>query len=182
LVSQTNTILQIKPVTNQVECHPFFAQEKLRAFMVSRGVIMTGYSPLAASHGHWPRPAEASNLLQDPKLTAIGQKYGKSPAQVVLRWMVILKTLLPVIFHLHTSSSIIFFLQQTQRGIVAVPKSATPSRIAANIDVFDFRLTDEEMKTVNGFDLGHPKGRFLKGHLGEDLNCKHKHFPFGIEF
>jgi aldehyde reductase len=63
-----------------------------------------------------------------------------------------------------------------------VPKSATPSRIAANIDVFDFRLTDEEMKTVNGFDLGHPKGRFLKGHLGEDLNCKHKHFPFGIEF
>jgi len=75
-------------VTNQVECHPFFVQEKFRAFMDERGIVMTGYSPLAASHGLWPRPSEAKNLLQDTKLTSIGNKYGKTPAQVILRWMV----------------------------------------------------------------------------------------------
>ena len=80
--------LQIKPVTNQVELNPFFVQERLREFSATRGVVLTGYSPLGAAHGLWARPDKAKNLLRDPRLEAIGEKYGKGAAQVVLRWMV----------------------------------------------------------------------------------------------
>ncbi len=75
-------------MTNQVELHPFFVQEKLREFSSARGVVLTGYSPLGAAHGLWARPDKAKNLLRDPRLEAIGEKYGKGAAQVVLRWMV----------------------------------------------------------------------------------------------
>ncbi len=75
-------------MTNQVELHPYFPNRQLCRFSADRGVVVTAYSPLGAAHGLWARPERAKNLLRDPTLQAMADKYGKSVAQVVLRWMV----------------------------------------------------------------------------------------------
>ena len=113
----------IKPAVNQVECHPYCAQAQLRSWCVEHGVVVMAYSPLGGPS--WT--AIGDGLLEDPALTAIATRHGKTTAQVILRW-------------------------QLQRGVCCIPKSVTPSRIATNIDVFDFELSDEEMMTVDGFD------------------------------
>merc|ERR1711892_180551 len=133
----------IKPVTNQVECHPFLNQAKLLAFCQERGVTLTAYSPLAR-----PKPG-VLGLFDQPKLKAFGEKYKKSPAQVVLRW-------------------------QVQRGVITIPKSVTASRIKENSEIFDFKLTEEEMKEVDSLDCN---GRVI------DPDWKdHPEYPFAIEF
>ena len=66
-------------------------------------------------------------VIEIPELISLGRKYGKSPVQITLRWMI-------------------------QRGIVAIPKSGNKQRIASNIDIFDFSLSEEEMEIINGLD------------------------------
>lgn len=105
-----------KPVINQVELHPYFQQKELREFCKEHDIVVEAWSPLARGQ-----------VLDDPVLNKIGKKYGKSPAQVTLRW------------HL-------------QSDIVVIPKSVTPSRIKENADIFDFELTDEEMGQINQID------------------------------
>eukprot|EP01043_Picozoa_sp_COSAG02_P010020 COSAG02_NODE_346_length_24113_cov_13.213001_10_plen_421_part_00 len=113
----------IKPTVNQVECHPYCAQSALRSWCADHRIVIVAYSPLGGPS--WT--SIGNGLLEDPALTAIATRHGKTTAQVILRW-------------------------QLQRGICCIPKSVTASRIAANIDVFDFELSDNEMATVETFD------------------------------
>ncbi|MEU0845249.1 aldo/keto reductase [Streptomyces sp. NPDC005962] len=108
----------VVPVVNQVELHPYLQQGELRAFHSDHRIATEAWSPLAQGA-----------LLQDPALTALAQRHGKTPAQVVLRW------------HL-------------QLGNIVIPKSVTPARIRENIDVFDFTLTGEDIETITALDRG----------------------------
>ncbi|SEM57305.1 Aldo/keto reductase family protein [Butyrivibrio sp. ob235] len=113
--------VEVIPAVNQVELHPFFAQEGALENMKAYGVVPQAWGPLAeGKHG----------IFTDPDLTAIGKKYGKSAAQVALKW-------------------------NAQRGVSIIPKSTHVERMEQNIDIWDFDLTDEEMKTVASKDLGH---------------------------
>merc|ERR1719348_1962548 len=144
----------IKPVTNQVECHPHLNQEKLINFCKERNITITAYSPLGSPDRPWAKPDDPK-LLDDPKIKEIGEKYNKSPAQVLIRW-------------------------QVQRGVIVIPKSVTPSRIDENAAVFDFTLTKEEMESVDSLDCN---GRGLKPNMnGKPMFDTHPHYPFGIEF
>ncbi|MBB4983930.1 MULTISPECIES: aldo/keto reductase [Streptomyces] len=107
---------ELIPAVNQVELHPGLQQSELRAFHAEHGIATEAWSPLAQGA-----------VLGDPALAAIAARYGKSPAQVVIRW------------HL-------------QLGNVVIPKSVTPARIRENSEVFDFALTDEEMRAVAALD------------------------------
>lgn len=109
------------PAVNQVELHPFFAQSSAIENMKAYGVHPQAWGPLAeGKHG----------IFTDEKLTSIGKKYGKSAAQVVLRWNV-------------------------QRGVSIIPKSVHVERMKQNIDIWDFALTDEEMNIIASMDIGH---------------------------
>ncbi len=109
---------EVAPAVNQVECNVFFQQWAAQDFMVSKGVQMEGWAPFAEGR---------RDLFGNETLAAIGARYGKSVAQVVLRW-------------------------QLQRGIVCIPKTVSPERMAQNFDVFDFSLTDEDMAAVRALD------------------------------
>ncbi len=114
---------RIKPMVNQVELHPFFAQRNALTVMKEFGVVPEAWGPLAeGKHG----------IFTHPVLTEIGAKYGKTPAQVALRWNV-------------------------QRGVVIIPKSTHAERMAENLDIWDFALTDDDMKKIDLLDLGHSK-------------------------
>lgn len=100
----------VTPALNQVELHPYLTQDELRAYHTSHGIATEAWSPLA----------KGGELLRDPVVTALASKYGKTPAQVVIRW------------HLDL-------------GNVVIPKSVTPARIIENLDVFDFELEAEDV-------------------------------------
>ncbi|MFC8721275.1 aldo/keto reductase [Kitasatospora sp. NPDC057198] len=106
------------PAVNQVELHPGLQQAELRTFHAAHGIATEAWSPLAQGA-----------VLDDPAVTAIAARTGKSPAQVVLRW------------HL-------------QLGNLVIPKSVTPARIRQNLDVFDFALTDGDMAAIAATDRG----------------------------
>ena len=113
--------VEIKPMVNQVELHPFFQQEAALATMKEYGVVPQAWGPLAeGKHG----------IFTHPVLTKIGEKYGKTAAQVALRW-------------------------NTQRGVPILPKSVRAERIAVNLDIWDFALNEAEMAEIAKLDLGH---------------------------
>ena len=113
--------VEVIPAVNQVELHPYFAQEDAIALMKEYGIAPQAWGPLAeGKHG----------IFTDPELTAIGTKYGKTAAQVVLRWNV-------------------------QRGVSILPKSTHVERMVQNISIWDFELTDEEMKQIGAKTLDH---------------------------
>jgi 2,5-diketo-D-gluconate reductase A len=105
------------PAVNQVELHPYLQQADLRAFHAEHGIATEAWRPLA----------NGGELLSDRTVVGLADKYGKTPAQVVLRW------------HL-------------QLGNIVIPKSATPSRIAENFEVFDFELADDDMDAFADLD------------------------------
>lgn len=117
---------RIKPSNLQVEIHPFFSQEKLVKFCHERGVTVTAYSPLGSPDRPWVKPGEPT-LLDDPNVVAVAKKCNKSPAQVILRWLL-------------------------QRDIIIIPKSITPSRIKENLEIIDFELSADDMKVIDGFN------------------------------
>ena len=113
--------VEVIPAVNQVELHPFFQQEDALALMKEYGVIPEAWGPFAeGNHG----------IFTHPVLTKIGEKYGKSAAQVALRWNV-------------------------QRGVVVIPKSVHKDRMEQNMNIWDFKLSDEDMKEIAALDLGH---------------------------
>ncbi|XP_037935693.1 aldo-keto reductase family 1 member B1-like [Teleopsis dalmanni] len=133
--SQIERVLQaakIPPVTNQIECHPYLNQKKLMEFCKSKNIVITAYSPLGSPNRPWAKPGDPV-LLDDPKIIAIATKYGKTPAQILIRW-------------------------QVERGNIPIPKSVTKSRIASNFDVFSFELTKDDIETIDSFDCN---GRFV---------------------
>ena len=112
--------VEIKPAVNQVELHPFFQQESALALMKEYGVHPEAWGPFAeGNHG----------IFTHPVLTRIGQKYGKSAAQVALRWNV-------------------------QRGVTVIPKSVHKERMEQNMDIWDFQLSGEDMAEIAGLDIG----------------------------
>jgi 2,5-diketo-D-gluconate reductase B len=109
-------------VTLQVECHPYLDQTKVIAACRERGIVLTAYCPLARG-----------GLQGDPVLAGIGERYGKSCAQVALRWAM------------------------QQNIIAAIPRSSNAGRIAENINVFDFELDEDDMRRISA--LKRPNGR-----------------------
>lgn len=142
-------------------------------FCKDRDIIITAYCPLGR-----PIPAEKKpNFLYDAKLLEIGKKYGKTVAQIVMRYLVSCLTK-----HQHNNDSNVFgdFINkmcmfQVDIGTVPIPKSVTPKRIDENIEIFDFKLTDDEIKYIDTFNTGERVIHYIEA-------SKHKHFPFGIEF
>mmetsp|Transcript_1740 Transcript_1740/g.2677 ORF Transcript_1740/g.2677 Transcript_1740/m.2677 type:complete len:396 (-) Transcript_1740:128-1315(-) len=134
------------PVVLQNECHPYFQQKDIVDVCNNNGIVFQSYSPLGSGDRPWARKPGEVELLDDPRLQEIATAKGKSVAQVVLRW-------------------------HMERGITAVPKSITPSRIATNIDVFDFTLSPEEVKL---FDKLNQARRFLMW----DPTSLHPDYPF----
>ncbi|KAK4882822.1 hypothetical protein RN001_006141 [Aquatica leii] len=124
-------IATIHPAMNQVECHPYLNQKRLFEFCKSKNIALTAYSPLGSPDRPWAQPGEP-NLLEDLKLKELATKYGKTTAQLLLRY-------------------------QVQRGIVTIPKSVTKSRIQENLNIFDFELSSADMDYIDTFDCN---GRF----------------------
>lgn len=133
--------VEIIPAVNQIEAHPFFTREEDLRVMKSYGIVPQAWSPLA--EGNY-------GIFTDPDLTAIGKKYGKTAAQVALRWNV-------------------------QRGFSIIPKSTHEERIKENLDIWDFALTEDEMKTISAKDKG--KSGIIN-HFDPDLVKNLNHLSF----
>lgn len=123
--------VEIAPMVNQVETHVFDQQVQPQKYMEEYGCKMMAWAPLAEGR---------NNFFTNPVLEAIGKKYGKSVAQVALRWLV-------------------------QRGVIIIPKSVHVERMEQNIDIFDFTLSGEDMDAIARLDTG--KSLFFDHHDGE---------------
>lgn len=113
--------VRIVPMVNQVELHPFFQQEDALAVMKEYGIVPEAWGPFAEGR---------HDIFTHPVLTEIGKKYGKTAAQVALRWNV-------------------------QRGVVVIPKSVHRDRIEQNLNIWDFALNDADMAEITKLDVGH---------------------------
>ena len=125
---------QVAPAVNQVELHPFFTQRTLREAHAPLGIVTQAWSPIGGVNRYWGsdiRPE--SDPLTHPTIVGLGEKYAKSPAQVMLRW-------------------------QVQLGHSVVPKSVRPARIAENFDLFDFVLSAEDIDAIDALDTGRRGG------------------------
>lgn len=114
----------VLPAVDQIESSPQFTNHELIGQLRSKGIVAEAWSPLGGTGG---------NLLGSPVLAEIGAKYGKSAAQVVIRWHI-------------------------QRGVVVLPKSTHAERIKQNFDVFDFNLTSEDMTAITALSTGKRNG------------------------
>lgn len=116
----------IVPAVNQIEVHPYFQQKALQRLHAEHGILTQAWSPIGGITFY--RGGEKSTL-DDPVLLEIAQQHGKSAAQVMLRWHV-------------------------QEGRSAIPKSTKPARIAENVDIFDFELSEEQIAAIDALDTG----------------------------
>ncbi|EIA19097.1 aldo/keto reductase [Listeria fleischmannii] len=107
---------EVVPMVNQIELHPLLSQKPLRDFCAEQNIVVEAWSPLGSG-----------KILNNPEIKAIAEKYGKSVAQVILRW-------------------------DLQHGIVTIPKSVHKERIIENADVFDFELTKEDMAAIDALN------------------------------
>ena len=114
LASETETV----PAVNQIEVHPYLTNEAVRDYGREHGIATEAWSPIAQG-----------GVPEDPTITRIAEKVGKTPAQVVLRWHI-------------------------QRGDIVFPKSVTPSRMEENFDLFDFELEAGDVEEITGLDRG----------------------------
>lgn len=111
-------ICQVEPAILQTEVHPYSQEKELKEFLNSHDIVIQAWYPL----GHGDK-----TLIEEPLFAKLGEKYGKSNAQIILRWHI-------------------------QNGDVVIPGSKNPDHIRANFDLFDFSLTDEEMADINAMD------------------------------
>jgi diketogulonate reductase-like aldo/keto reductase len=121
----------VVPAVNQIECHPYFSQRAVRDFGAMHGILTQAWSPIGSITFY--RDGSHGSTLDDPVIGAIATAHGKSPAQVMLRWGL-------------------------QSGRSVIPKSTKSSRIAENIDVFDFELAADEMTAIDRLDTGRRGG------------------------
>lgn len=111
---------QIKPSVLQVECHPYYQQNDLKKRLAPYGAVIEAWYPIG--HGD-------AGLIGEPLFAELGEKYGKTPVQVILRWHI-------------------------QEGTIVFPKTTNPQHMADNINIFDFELTDDEMDRIQALDCG----------------------------
>ena len=109
---------EVVPAVNQIELHPYLLNEEVRAYGESHGIATEAWSPIAQGQ-----------VLDDPALTEIAERLGRTPAQVVLRWHI-------------------------ERGSIVFPKSTTPERIRENFELFDFELEPGDAEHIEGLDRG----------------------------
>ncbi|XP_012044013.1 prostaglandin F synthase 1-like isoform X2 [Ovis aries] len=142
--------LKYKPVCNQVECHPYLNQRKLLDFCKSHDIVLVAYAALGSQRlKEWVN-LDLPVLLEDPVLCAIAKKHKQTPGLVALRY-------------------------QIQRGVVVLAKSYNKKRIKENIQVFDFELTPEDMKAIDGINRNIRYYEFL-------LGINHPEYPFLEEY
>lgn len=111
-------LCQVKPAVLQTEVHPYFQEQELKKFLSKEGMVIQAWYPL----GHGDKA-----LLEEPLFTQLGKKYGKTNAQIILRWHI-------------------------QDGNIVIPGSKNPAHIQDNFDLFDFSLTEEEMAKIAALD------------------------------
>lgn len=111
-------LCQVKPAVLQTEVHPYFQEQELKSFLSKEGMVIQAWYPL----GHGDKA-----LLEEPLFTELGKKYGKTNAQIILRWHI-------------------------QDGNIVIPGSKNPAHIKDNFDLFDFSLTEEEMEKIAALD------------------------------
>lgn len=120
------------PAVNQIELHPFFIQRGLREVNEKHGIITQAWSPIGGIHRDGEK-AKISNAVHDPlshpTVVQLATQYGKTPAQIILRW-------------------------QIELGTSPIPKSVRPERIAENFDIFDFSLASDEVHAISALDTG----------------------------
>ena len=134
MVEHLTTLLdrrKVVPAVNQIEVHPYFAQREVQDFASAHGILTQAWSPIGGITFY--RDGSHGSTLDDPVVRAIAQAHGKSPAQVMLRWGL-------------------------QEGRSVIPKSTKPTRIAENIDMFDFELSAEEITAIDRLDTGRRGG------------------------
>ena len=119
-IAELETKWEVVPQFIQVEAHPYFTQQELRKTLDKYGIRLMSWYPL----GHGDK-----TLINEPVFAELGKKYGKSPAQIILRW-------------------------HTQMGFVVIPGSKNVDHIKDNLDILDFKLTDEEMAEIAKLDKG----------------------------
>jgi len=122
---------KVLPGVNQVELHPFFIQQELRDAHKRLGIITQSWSPIGGVFNRNPLAARnaVKSPLEHPAIVKLAAKYGKTPAQIVLRWHI-------------------------DHGLSAIPKSVRSERITENIDIFDFVLSKDEIAIIDGLDTG----------------------------
>lgn len=123
LLEQTDVV----PAVDQIELHPYFQQPELVASHQQHGILTQAWSPIGGITSY--RGDSTKRTFDEPVILAVGEKYGKSAAQVMLRWHI-------------------------QKGVQVIPKSTKPERIAENFDVFDFDLTVDEIAQIDALDTG----------------------------
>jgi diketogulonate reductase-like aldo/keto reductase len=134
MVEHLTTLLDratVVPAVNQIECHPYFTQRDVQDFGPEHGILTQAWSPIGGITFY--RDGSHGSTLDDPVIADIAKAHGKTPAQVMLRWGL-------------------------QHGRSVIPKSTKPSRIGENINVFDFKLSAEEMAAVDGLETGRRGG------------------------
>ena len=134
MVDHLTTLLgnsTVVPAVNQIEVHPYFQQREVQAFGVEHGIVTQAWSPIGGITFY--RDGSHGSTLEDPVIGEVAETHGKSAAQVMLRWHV-------------------------QQGRSVIPKSTKPRRIAENLDVFDFALSEDELAAVDGLDTGRRGG------------------------
>eukprot|EP00118_Oscarella_pearsei_P024678 m.306575 g.306575 ORF g.306575 m.306575 type:complete len:362 (+) comp41363_c0_seq1:52-1137(+) len=150
---------RIKPAVLQCESHPYLTQAQLIEVCREKNVVFEAYSPLGSPDRPWAKPGEPA-LLLDPKLEAIAKRYGKSPAQVLIRY-------------------------QLERDVVVLPKSVTPARIEQNYQIWDFELSDEDLAAIESFNRNWRACLpVIKNAEGKDMprDAAHPHYPFNDPF
>ncbi|MFC9648629.1 aldo/keto reductase [Streptomyces sp. NPDC056937] len=136
MVDHLTTLLDttsVVPAVNQLEIHPYFQQRPVLDFDDEHGILNQAWSPIGGITFYPGYGEERRSVLADPAVTAIAEVRGKSPAQVLLRWGI-------------------------QQGRSVIPKSTKRHRIAENIDVFDFALTADELKSLDALETGRRGG------------------------
>jgi len=139
---------KIKPAMLQIESHPYFTQESLLEWCKKNGIVVTAYSPLA-NNAHVFRKDGQTNLLEEKIILDLAGKHKKTPAQIILRWAI-------------------------DRGTVVIPKSIKRHRLEENFNIFDFKLSSDEMKTINSLN----KNMRL---LGLEIASENRDYPFHDE-
>ena len=127
-------IARIKPAVNQIELHPYFNQHEMRQYCAKHNIVVTSYCPLSNLKRENERPEDVS-ALHNPVIEEIAKSTHKTTAQVIIRWHV-------------------------QNGLVVIPKTVTPERLIENSKIFDFALSDSEMRRIDQLGETHRK-RFV---------------------